>query len=300
MGFAGRAARMAVISCIALIGCGPDLKDFAVKMNTATPKYDTPECQAARRKAIEFTEREPSKTILSLTIGLVPLVGPPASLVYDEKLDENAQAILANLRSACGEESLLPVMQEEAAKGDADAQAWVAQAYDLGYGVQKDPAQAVHWYTLAAAQGDTDAEVNLGAHYAKGLGVPKDNAHAAALWKQAADRDVPAAESNLAGLYLEGSGVAQNFSKAEQLYRDAALHGHGTAQFGLAGMYEKGQGVPQSDATAYRWYSIAMQYGVAAANEKRAVLAARLSDKDRVAADEQVSRCLASRFRDCP
>ena len=298
--FPRETAAIAVLACAAMAGCGPNLKDFAGKMDASAPKYSTAECQAARQKAIAFIDSEPGRIALSGGIGLIPLVGLPASLMLDRDDAKQADAMLADLSASCGEQSFLPLMQEEAARGKPAAQAWLAQAYDNGYGVQKDPAQAVHWYSLAVAQGDTAAEVNLGAHYAVGLGVPKNAAYATTLWQQAADDDVPEAQTNLAACYREGKGVPQNFAKAEQLYHAAAVEGHASAQLALGDMYEKGEGMPKNDAAAYRWYTIAARYGAAGADQRSAIVAARLPDHDKAAANQQIGRCTYSRLRNCP
>lgn len=52
--------------------------------------------------------------------------------------------------------------QQPAAKGDADAQFNLGQAYKLGRGVPMDMAQAERWYALAAQQGHAQAEDNYG------------------------------------------------------------------------------------------------------------------------------------------
>lgn len=289
-----------LLAAVATAACEPSLKEVAVNMDSSAPKYGTAECQGARQKAIAFTDSEPGKLALSAGVGLVPLVGPAASLMLDRDAAKQAQSIMDELRATCGEDSFLPLMQEEAQKGKADAQAWLAQAYDLGYGVQKDPAQAVHWYTLAAAQENTAAEVNLGAHYAKGLGVPQNDAQAAVLWRHAADDDVPEAQTNLAMFYREGKGVPKDLVKARRLYHDAAVEGHASAQLALAEMYENGEGVPKNDAAAYRWYTIASRYGAPGADAKGAAAAVRLSDQDKAAANQQIGQCTYTRLHDCP
>ena len=52
--------------------------------------------------------------------------------------------------------------QQPAARGDADAQFNLGQAYKLGRGVPMDMAQAERWYALAAQQGHAQAEDNYG------------------------------------------------------------------------------------------------------------------------------------------
>ena len=46
--------------------------------------------------------------------------------------------------------------------------------YERGYGVDKDPKEAVQWYEKAVAQGSYEAGVNLGSIYESGEGVKND------------------------------------------------------------------------------------------------------------------------------
>ena len=47
--------------------------------------------------------------------------------------------------------------------------------YAIGDGVEKDAAEAVRYYRLAAEQGEFKSQCNLGLMYVQGLGVPKDH-----------------------------------------------------------------------------------------------------------------------------
>ena len=61
-----------------------------------------------------------------------------------------------------------------AEQGNARAQYNLGVCYANGWGVAKDPEQAVYWYRKAAEQGDARAQFNLGVCYANGRGVAKD------------------------------------------------------------------------------------------------------------------------------
>ncbi len=60
-------------------------------------------------------------------------------------------------------------------------------AYNMGYGVEKDPALAFKWYMKAAEQGNSDAQRNVGYHYYRGNGAPLDKAKARFWFQKAAD-----------------------------------------------------------------------------------------------------------------
>jgi len=81
--------------------------------------------------------------------------------------------------------------------GDIDAMKQLAERYDAGTGVKKDPAQAAIWRDMAesataqeelrsANAGDIEAMKNIAARYDTGLGVVKDHSQAQA-WRAKAD-----------------------------------------------------------------------------------------------------------------
>jgi TPR repeat protein len=63
------------------------------------------------------------------------------------------------------------------------AQNSLGYVYSEGEGVEKDAAQAVHWYQKAAEQGHAEAQHNLGTMYWRGEGVEQDRGKVA-IWKQ--------------------------------------------------------------------------------------------------------------------
>lgn len=289
-----------VAGCMTASGCGPTLKDAATEMNSPTAKFQSGECVAARHGAIDFSEKEPGTALLAIGASAIPLAGLSVSAALNSYEYNKRNETVANLINACGEDSLVPFMKDVAAKGNPQAQTWLAQAYDEGLGVQRDPAQAVHWYDLAATQGDSDAEINLGAHYAAGTGVVKDDSRAVALWQAAAAQRRPEAYTNLGAFYLSGRGVAQDSKEAEQYFRKAAIQGHGSAQFMLGQMYQEGVGVQHSDLIAYRWYRLAGKNGEKRADEKLAAVAADMSKDDKDIGDQQAKHCLDTLYKECP
>ncbi len=58
--------------------------------------------------------------------------------------------------------------------------------FEEGRGVEKDEAEAVRLYRLAADQGDAAAQYNLGRMFEKGKGVEKDEAKAVRLYRLSA------------------------------------------------------------------------------------------------------------------
>jgi len=60
--------------------------------------------------------------------------------------------------------------------------------YETGHGVEKNEAEAVRWYRMAADQGDAAAQNNLGTMYREGRGTTLDHGAALEWYRKAADR----------------------------------------------------------------------------------------------------------------
>lgn len=97
-----------------------------------------------------------------------------------------------------------------AAQGDADAQFWLATAYQRGWFGAFDDREALQWLRKAAAQGLPTAQFALGQMYEDGEGVPESDSLAASWYRKAADHSprhlggVWEAEVQLAYMYRDG------------------------------------------------------------------------------------------------
>ena len=87
--------------------------------------------------------------------------------------------------------------QQAANQGDPVGMASLASCFELGTGVPKDSALALHWLQQAASGGQGSAQGALGQHYLHGtLGLPQDEAQAQQwLQKAAANGDDDAKEA---------------------------------------------------------------------------------------------------------
>ena len=72
--------------------------------------------------------------------------------------------------------------------GNAKAQAFLGEAYELGVGVEKDDEEAVKWYTKASMQMDQKALSLLAVYYYFGTVVEKDEALAEAMFLVSSQR----------------------------------------------------------------------------------------------------------------
>ena len=89
----------------------------------------------------------------------------------------------------------IETLTEQAARGDAKAQANLGMAFHIAQGVPQDDAQAAFWWRKAAEQGDADAQTNLGFAYGTGQGVPQDYVQSALWWHKAADQGYAPAQT---------------------------------------------------------------------------------------------------------
>ncbi len=138
-------------------------------------------------------------------------------------------------------------VRAQAESGDPFAQTTLGVCYELGEGVDKNPAQAVSWYRKAAENGWAGGFVRLGKCYASGLGVPLDHAKAVELWLQAIaikaaphsaqETHVQEARAALAHALRLGQGVARDTEKALLVAKPAALWGLPEAEYELAMCY---------------------------------------------------------------
>ena len=118
-------------------------------------------------------------------------------------------------------------LEQQAQKGDAEAQYNLGEMYAIGRVVPKNYAQAHKWFRLAADQGNTDAQYILGLMYEEGLGVPQDYAQAVKWYRLAADQGYASAQYILGLVYLFGQeGVPQDYVQAHMWLNLAAAQGN--------------------------------------------------------------------------
>jgi V8-like Glu-specific endopeptidase len=97
-----------------------------------------------------------------------------------------------------------------AEKGDARAQFDIGFMHAYGWGVQRNPAEAITWYRKAADQGLPVAQHFLGVAYVNGEGVRPDDAEAARWFARAASQGFAQAQFMLGLMTLDGRGVPKD------------------------------------------------------------------------------------------
>ena len=84
---------------------------------------------------------------------------------------------------------------------DSQSQFSLGGCYQYGWGVEKDPGEAIRWYKKAAEQGYVKAQYILGNCYKDGEGVEQDPAEAAKWYSKAAEQGDANAQFNLGRFY---------------------------------------------------------------------------------------------------
>jgi hypothetical protein len=223
------------------------------------------------------------------------LCGVPSAFAQgDDAAFEAARATyLAGQHAAA-----LEILDPMARAGHPGARNILADAYDAGNGVDRDPQRALDLYRAAAAQGLARASYNLGVLLTEGRpGIPADVAQAIVHYEDAMAQDYAAAfnnrgvlytkgqggaadpvkavemfrrahelgdlngTDNLADMLRRGEGVAADVPRALELWRGAAARGHGPSINNLGAMYANGIGVATDTQAAFALYLLAARKG---------------------------------------
>lgn len=168
----------------------------------------------------------------------------------------SAQSANEDVLNACLDESrtweerLVPC-RSAADQGRAAAQYMLGKMYQSGFGVLKDDAEALKWFTLAADQGDVTTQYLVGRLYETGQGVLENKTEAVKWYILAAEQGQLGAGVKVQNYAAEGIGITE--------FIRAADRGDAIAQYFLAQMYDVGDpyGVPEDNAKAQTLYRMA-------------------------------------------
>jgi TPR repeat protein len=131
------------------------------------------------------------------------------------------------------------------------------RAYEAG-----DHKAAYEAWLPLANRGDVAAMRNIGHLYRWGQGVEKDIAQAIHWYRLASEKGFSRAQANLAAIYLQGDeGTPVNYDEAHKWFAAAAVQNLAVAQYNLGLMYELGLGVEKNEARALGWYNLAAKSG---------------------------------------
>ncbi len=160
-----------------------------------------------------------------------------------------------------------------AEQGDPAAQTLIAELYDKGLGIPRDPKEAAAWYGIAASKNYPEAQFAYAIKLLEGKDIDKNPAKAREMMEKAADAGLPTAQFNLAQMIVAEKTGDPGFAKAMPYYLEAAKAGIPDAQYALAQMYAGGLGVEKDDAEARRWLVEASRAGFDSAQVELGILA---------------------------
>ena len=157
--------------------------------------------------------------------------------------------------------------QEEAERGDAEAQYKLGRLYELGQGVPIDCAAAAAWYLTAAERENADAQFHLAEMSRKGIAIPHNYPQTVAWYRQAAEKGHATAQYVLGMADGCGKATSEDCERAAEWvrYQEEAKKGHAEAQYQLGLLYGWGQGVPYDYIQAKAWFLKAAEQGHAEA-----------------------------------
>ncbi|MBC9175709.1 tetratricopeptide repeat protein [Pseudoroseomonas ludipueritiae] len=165
--------------------------------------------------------------------------------------------------------ALFDLFRRRAAPPPPDPMELALAAFQRG-----DYAEALNLWEPLARAGDARAQSNIGACFAEGMGVERNPALALTWLTLAAEAGYPAGQRNLAALYLQGGGdaVEADPAHAAALYRQAAEQGDAQAQDMLSWMLLEGEVIPSDPEEAHRWALAAAEAGIASSMTRMGML----------------------------
>lgn len=179
---------------------------------------------------------------------------------------QTTRRIIANALLAC---TFTLAVAASAAYAQADA---ARAAYE-----REDYTTAAALYAPRAAQGDAEAQYRMGMMARFGWGVEKNPADAVRWLTEAARQNHPQAQAELGTLYRLGRGVPEDPKEAARWLTAAANSGVGIAQLAIGRMYRDGVGVERNLVEAYAWFSAAGENSVMDGFAYRAEIAKQMS-----------------------
>jgi uncharacterized protein len=147
-----------------------------------------------------------------------------------------------------------------------------------------DYAAALRRLSPLAEKGDARAQFDIGFMHAYGWGVPRNPAEAIAWYRKAAEQGLQVAQHFLGIAYVNGEGVAPDDAEAARWFGRAAAQGFAQAQFMLGLMTLEGRGVPKDPVQGYALMVMGGQGGVRSA--ARTVQKLTLTEAQRAEAQE--------------
>jgi uncharacterized protein len=180
----------------------------------------------------------------------------------------------------------IPLFEKAAAQYHTGAMVLLAQYYDHGFYVSKDPKKANELVNKAIELGDTSAKNLLGRKYAEGVGVKKDPKKAFELYSATAASGNAEGQYLLADCYRSGMGTKKNYDESVRLARMAIQNGKTEAAGALAVNYLFGYGVKKNPTLGYALLKYCGKGCNADVRIKLVVMTNEMSELEQMAGDQ--------------
>ncbi len=143
----------------------------------------------------------------------------------------------------------------------SDAAMLLGKIYLTGWGVPRDPKQALHFYEKAAEFGCIPADEIVGELYAYGFADDQNPAKAVTHFAKAAHAGYAPAQYQLGVAYYTGDGIAQDKKTGAGWLIEAAKNGNANALYAVGNMYDQGDTLPHDTSKAAIYYKEAAKRG---------------------------------------
>lgn len=157
----------------------------------------------------------------------------------------------------------LALLMTSALQGCSVSAAELGQIYSDGEAVQRDAAEGLIWYSLAASQNEPDGDVALGDHYYYGDDPKSDgdktpDYETAIFWyRRAASSGSVAGEDALADLLSDDDFGGHNYQLAASTYESAAINGDAHAEYWLGDLLSRSEWAGHDLNRSYQFYLVA-------------------------------------------
>ena len=116
----------------------------------------------------------------------------------------------------------LATITDQAEKGDAQAQLYLAHLLEEGAGVARDSKAAASWYSKSSALGNPKAAYGLAGMHLAGTAVPENESMTVRLLFAAAEKGDSRAQVLLGGLFVAGKAKNEFATQLNHIRRQAA------------------------------------------------------------------------------
>lgn len=180
----------------------------------------------------------------------------------------------------------IPLFEKAAAQYHTGAMVLLAEYYDHGFYVSKDPKKSTELVNKAIELGDISAKNLLGRKYAAGVGVKKDPKKAFELYSATAALGNAEGQYLLSDCYRSGIGTKKNYDESVRLARLAIQNGKTEAAGALSVNYLFGYGVKKNPTLGYALLKYCGKSCNADARIKLVVMASEMSELEQMAGDQ--------------